>query len=108
MSKNAETTKWEKYYYWPFGKAAMTSPKARLIIELIDIFSMVVLAALGGINLALAVVTGDKQGLFFTQSNSSLRYQEILIGISLIFLSLAIGIVRRIILSPPAHQTSGE
>ncbi|GGE43666.1 hypothetical protein [Actibacterium pelagium] len=103
MGEKIDQTFWEKIYYWPIGKERMMSPKGRLVSELIDIFGMVIVAALGGMFLALAVFTEDREGLFFTYSSSGERYWYMVIGAGFILFSLGAGIARRIIILPPKH-----
>lgn len=90
------------------GKAFYESPKGVLVTELIEIFSMVTTATMGGIFLALGAATRDQQGLLFTYSRAGDRYQFILLGVVFILIALGAGIVRRIILVPPAEKSKEQ
>jgi hypothetical protein len=103
-----KTTTWEKIKYWPMGKAFYETSKGALLIELNEIFWTVSMATMGGIFLAYGALTKDYQGLLFTYSRARDRYELIMVGVVLILFALGIGIVRRIILSPPTGNSKNE
>lgn len=105
MNDRADMTPWEKIRYWPWTKEQSQSPKAQLLRELFTIFGGVIFAAFGGYFLALGAVYGDTDGILTVHSNAGARADNILFGMLYILAALAILIVRRLILSPPAPKS---
>lgn len=102
------TTPLERLLYWPGGKARWNSPKARITRALIDVFGVVFCAMLGGMNLAMVSLIGDDQGLLVTHSNAGLRFHDLILGLGLIFIALAIAIVRFVVAPVWGDRQSGN